>query len=156
MKPTTWIGIVLLWGLGGCASAGPAPNPLTMLDEAEELLGVGQPADARALLEAVDRDIYPLPQKARYGLLLARATYHTGEPWAAFQLLRRFPDDFPHSENRLEVEQLVFDIGQEMSRTDAWRRDPGNRLAGFEYAEGPGETGARGDQDEDVEVQEEL
>ena len=116
MKPR--IGIILLWGLGGCASAGPEPNPLAMLDEAAALLGVGQPADARALLEAVDRDIYPPPQKARYGLLLARATYHTGEPWAAFQLLRRFPDDFPHSENRLEVEQLVFDIGQEMSRSD--------------------------------------
>ena len=117
MKPTTWIGIALLWGLGGCTST-PEANPLTVLDEAAALLGIGQPADARAVLEAVDKDVYPPPQKARYGLLLARATYHTGEPWAAFQLLRRFPDDHPHNEDRLEVEQLVFDIGEELSRSD--------------------------------------
>jgi outer membrane protein assembly factor BamD (BamD/ComL family) len=89
-----------------------------MLDEAAALLGVGQPADARAVLEAIDEDIYPPPQKARYGLLLARATYQTGEPWAAFLILRRFPDEFPHSEDRLEVEELVFDIGREMSGSD--------------------------------------
>ena len=120
MQPEPGIATVLaLVGLCACATTRPQIDPLAMLDEADALLRVGEPEAARKLLEAVDQDVYPELQKARYQLLHAQATYWTGEPWSAFQIVRRFPDAFPHSDLRLEVEQLVFDAGRQLSESDS-------------------------------------
>ena len=112
------LGIGLLVALCACASAGPLPDPLAGLDEAETLLGAGEPEQARRLLEFFDQDVYPPTQKARYQLLLAQATLRTGEPWSAYGIVRRFPDEFPHSDLRPELEQLIFECGRQLSVSD--------------------------------------
>ncbi len=112
------LGIGVLVALGACASAGPPPDPLAGLDEAEALLGAGDPARARSLLESTDQDVFPPTQKARYQLLLGQAMLRTGEPWSAYGIVRRYPDEFPHSDLRPEVEQLVFDCGRALSESD--------------------------------------
>lgn len=108
----------LLSALWACATAVPQSDPLTMLDEAGALLGLGDPAGAKRLLEAVDVNVYPELQRARYTLLLGQANLGVGEPWSAFKIVEPFPDQFPYSELRIEVEQVVFECGRQLAASD--------------------------------------
>lgn len=109
-----------LWlsALWACATPVPQGDPLAVLPEANALIELGEPEAARSLLQAVDPAIYPEPERARYRLLLARANLASGDPWSAFEVIRGFPDEFPHSELRIEVEQVVFECGRRLSESD--------------------------------------
>lgn len=117
MQSGSGIGALLI-ALCACATPVSQGDPLAMLDEAGALMAVGDPAGARALLESVNVAVYPELQRARYKLLLARATQGTGQPWGAFQIIRGFSEEFPHSDLRLAVEQLIFECGRQLSESD--------------------------------------
>lgn len=95
----------------GCAST-PPRDALAVLAQSEGELGKGQPAEALTLLSSISEDAYVGEDLERYKLAKARAKFGAGDPWGAFNVLRRYLEDHPLTAYVSAIEKLTFDIGK--------------------------------------------
>jgi outer membrane protein assembly factor BamD (BamD/ComL family) len=112
--------IALLMGLAACGGAPPPiPNPQGTLEEGSALLAAGEPGAALRLLQGYDQRTFPKRLQPQYQLLLARAQLATGEPWDAYETIKGFADQFPHTDLRREVIEVEFEAGRRLSLSHA-------------------------------------
>lgn len=110
--------LLLLW-LGACASAPEPPaNPQGLLDEATALMAAGEPGAALGLLQAYDVRTFSKRLQPDYQLLLARAHLANGDPWQAYETIKNFADQHPHSEKRRAVIEVEFEAGRRLSQSN--------------------------------------
>jgi outer membrane protein assembly factor BamD (BamD/ComL family) len=111
--------VLVLALLGACAGTPTVTqDPETVLAEAERRLVADDYAGADELLASLDVDSLSKPLRPRHALALARARAGLGELWDAFEAIRRFADDHPHSELRDQVVDLQYRIGSTLARSD--------------------------------------
>jgi outer membrane protein assembly factor BamD (BamD/ComL family) len=109
-----------LLALAACAS-GPVPiaaDAEEVLANASQALDAGQPEVAGSLILDRHPESFPRRLRDRRTLLLARAQSAQGEHFAAFETIRDFADDHPHSDLRDAVVQLEYEIGRLLSKSD--------------------------------------
>lgn len=100
------------------ASAPPPPNTMPeRLDLAELRISEDRPGAALAL---IPRDPEELPRGLRdRGMRIrAEAQLADGEAWAAYVTLRRFPVDYPLSEERPRVVEILYRAGESLITQD--------------------------------------
>jgi tetratricopeptide (TPR) repeat protein len=114
--------LLLAFAAVAVSACGSGPKPLPadaekVLTEAEAMLASGNAAASCSQLEAREKALFPRRIQDRYVLCLARSLRAIDEPWRAFETLRHFADDFPHSDLRSDVIALEWDLGRTMSRS---------------------------------------
>lgn len=108
----------LFLGLLAACQGGPPPADVeTVLVEAERLLAAGASTEALELLAQRSTGEFPRALQPRYEMALARAQAGEGQLWEAFETIRDFPDDHPHSPLRDQVVALQFELGRTLVRT---------------------------------------
>lgn len=107
--------------LAACASAPPVegPDAEQILTDATALMQQGDAAGAADLLLAHDETDFLEAWQPRYAVLRARIHLQLGARWDAFEALRDFADNHPHSELRTEAIALEFQAGSELAASDA-------------------------------------
>lgn len=96
----------------------PVSDPERQLASAEAMLDAGAAADARPLLEALTDEACPRRLRDRRDLAMAGALHATGESWKGYLRLEHFADDYPHSELRPAVVDLLWVIGKHLAESD--------------------------------------
>ena len=106
------------YGALGCASAPAVQDPVALLTLAEEHVDRGEAAEARALLDGLGEDDFDGERRERYLVAYATSLARTGDLWDGFELIRDFSDDYPHSQYVTTVQDLEFEIGSNLMRSD--------------------------------------
>lgn len=106
--------------LGGfsCSSGPELQDPVAVLTLAEDHLDRGEPTQALTLLEAMDEDTFDGERRERYVVALATALHRNGYHWDGFEVIRDFGDEHAFSPYVNAVQDLEFDIGATLIRSD--------------------------------------
>lgn len=121
--------------LGACATTPPVAEPERVLQTAEAQLTAGEPAAVIDDLLGRGLEAFPRRLRDRFDLLLARAHLALGDTVACQEVLTAFADRYPHSERRIEVQELLWKLATDLVTRDSglwlfWsdRRDARNIL----------------------------
>jgi outer membrane protein assembly factor BamD (BamD/ComL family) len=101
--------------LCGCAAAPPREDPEQDLAKAEGLVTAGSWQAGLTALEPLAGNACPKRLRDRRDLCAATAQMGLGEPWAAYELLEPFPDNYPHSPLRPNVVELIWQAGRTLA-----------------------------------------
>lgn len=106
--------------LAACASAPPVegPDAERVMTDTSSLLQSGDVDGAYDVLLDYDETDFLEAWQPRYAVLRARIHLLRGERWEAFEALREFADNHPHSELRTEAIALEFQAGSELAASD--------------------------------------
>lgn len=101
-----------------CAGGPEFQDPVAALTLAEDHLDRGEPAEALELLESLGEDVFDGDRRERYLLAWSTALFRNGHAWDAFEIIRDFADDYPHSNYSDPIQDLQFEIGATLIRSD--------------------------------------
>lgn len=120
MPPTTFLRSLPLVVVAACASAPlQAPAAEQLLTTAESQLAAGQFAAARATLAPLAGETCPKRLRDRRDFTVARTLFGEGQAWDAYLAVERFADNHPHSDLRPAVVDLIWQVGEALSKSDA-------------------------------------
>lgn len=135
VRTASWLLLGIAAAAGACSTTPVAPLEADRAITTAEAHFAAQDYDrAIAALEPLAEDACPKRLRDRRDLALARAYLAQGEHWDAFKAVRSFPDDYPHSELRPAVGDLVWEIGKHLAASDGgflffWSDRTGGRIA---------------------------
>ena len=89
-----------------------------LLVEAEAMVQKGEHESALATLEHLPDEVCPKRLRDRRDVATASAQMGQGELWDAFLVLEKFADDYPHSELRSTVVEMLWEIGSTLAMSD--------------------------------------
>ena len=102
----------------GCSSVQePLPDAEQRLAGAEALVRNGAMAQATEVLGQLAGEACPKRLRDRRDVARAQALIGTNQHWEAFVVLEPFADDYPHSELRPVVVEMLWDIGSTLAHS---------------------------------------
>jgi outer membrane protein assembly factor BamD (BamD/ComL family) len=104
--------------LAACSYSPPTQDPVAALEIAETMLQEQRFDDAVALLGAFDADDHEGVGVERWKARRARALLESGDWWGAFRQIRTFLEDHPFSPFETEVEEIEYQAGSRLIRSD--------------------------------------
>lgn len=109
-----------LWFAASCTTvtAVPGPDAERALTKAESALLASDQDTAEAALAPLADEACPRRLRDRRDVALARVHFDRGDRWDAYLVLERFADDYPHSDLRPQVGEMVWEIGKQLSASD--------------------------------------
>ena len=114
---TAALGLLLV--SGACATTeNPTPIAAQLLATAEEQAAAGAAEEALASIEPLAGDQCPERMRDRRDLVKATAEVGREEYWDAFLILERFSDDYPLSDLRPQVMDLLWSISAALLERD--------------------------------------
>ena len=112
--------VLPLWLAAACSTVTtvPGPDAERALTRAETALLAKDPDTAEDALDPLADEACPRRLRDRRDVALARMHLGRGDLWDAYLVLERFPDEYPHSDLRPQVGEMVWGIGDQLAVSD--------------------------------------